>query len=73
MRRWRIPTWLLLGWTALTVVGVVDMDKIFFSKGGQAATQEGLEFMTYAVAWFVAFVVLAIVWIWTRLRSRPRP
>jgi hypothetical protein len=65
-RPWRVPTWLMLGWTALLVVGVVNVDASF-GEGGSAATAQGLAFAALAAIWFVGFIVLSIVWLLTRL------
>jgi hypothetical protein len=72
MRRWRIPTWLILGWTALVVAGFVNVDASF-GEGGQAATAQGLGFALLAAIAFVGFIVLSIVWLLTWLWKRPRP
>lgn len=67
MRRWRVPTWLILGWTALITAAVVDTDASF-GEGGQAATAQGLAFVVLAVIWFIGFIVLSIIWLIARLR-----
>jgi hypothetical protein len=71
MKRWRVPTWLLLIWTGLCIAWVAAGPSFYPFSEGATALRPSVAVAVIFFFWTVGIIVLTLIWFMTRPRPAP--
>ena len=71
VKRWRVPTWLLLIWTVLSIAWVAAGPTFYPFREGPEPMAPSVAVAGIFFFWCVGMIVLTLIWFVTRPRAAP--